>query len=82
MRRPPAWTADKWSVCLNCVRDWKTAGKAIIFISHRMEEIFRIADKYSVLRNGKTVGAGDIKDVTENELVKLMIKEESYFPPS
>jgi len=61
------------------VEDWKEAGKAIIFVSHRMEEIFHIADKYSVLRNGRTVGAGDMKDVSEKELVKLMIEKESVF---
>src|SRR5512137_1066745 len=55
------------------VMKWKEEGKAIVFISHRMEEIFRIADRYSVLRNGKTVGAGNIKEVTEQDLVKLMI---------
>ncbi|HSB00844.1 MAG TPA: sugar ABC transporter ATP-binding protein [Anaerolineales bacterium] len=59
------------------VRQWKEQGKAIVFVSHRMEEIFRIADKFSVLRNGKTVGAGNIKDVNENQLVKLMIEKES-----
>ncbi len=61
------------------IENWKEAGKAIIFISHRMEEIFRIADRYSVLRNGKTVGTGLIKDTNEKELVKLMIKKESAF---
>ena len=58
---------------------WKEADKAIVFISHRMEEIFSIADKYSVLRNGKTVGAGDMKDIDDKELVKLMIEKESVF---
>lgn len=58
---------------------WKTEGKAIVFISHRMEEIFRIADRYSVLRNGKTVGAGEMKDVTDKDLVTLMIEKESVF---
>jgi len=61
------------------VGDWKEAGKAVIFVSHRMEEIFRIADRYSVLRNGKTVGAGQMKDIDEKELVKLMIEKESAF---
>jgi ribose transport system ATP-binding protein len=42
-----------------------------------MEEIFRIADKYSVLRNGKTVGAGNIRDINEKQLVRLMIEKES-----
>jgi ribose transport system ATP-binding protein len=59
------------------VKTWKEQGKAIIFVSHRMEEIFRIADKYSVLRNGKTVGAGNIKDINEKQLVRLMIEKES-----
>ncbi|MEA3440244.1 MAG: sugar ABC transporter ATP-binding protein [Chloroflexota bacterium] len=56
---------------------WKGEDKAIIFISHRMEEIFRIADRYSVLRNGKTVGTGDIGDVDDKELVRLMVKTDS-----
>jgi len=59
------------------VKTWKQQGKAIIFVSHRMEEIFRIADKYSVLRNGRTVGAGNIKDIDEKQLIKLMIEKES-----
>lgn len=61
------------------VSKWKADGKAIVFVSHRMEEIFRIADRYSVLRNGKTVGAGDIKDVKGNDLVKLMVDKNSVF---
>ncbi len=61
------------------VAKWKAEGKAIVFVSHRMEEIFRIADKFSVLRNGKTVGAGEIKDIDEKQLVKLMIDKESVF---
>jgi ribose transport system ATP-binding protein len=59
------------------IKKWKEQGKAIVFVSHRMEEIFRIADKYSVLRNGRTVGAGNIKDINEQQLVKLMIEKES-----
>ncbi len=59
------------------VSKWKEQGKAIVFVSHRMEEIFRIADTFTVLRNGKTVGAGNIKDVNEKQLVKLMIEKES-----
>jgi len=61
------------------VGKWKADGKAIVFVSHRMEEIFRIADRYSVLRNGKTVGAGNIKDVKGNDLVKLMVDKNSVF---
>jgi len=56
------------------VRDWKTQGMAVVFVSHRMEEIFRIADKASVLRNGHTVGERDIAATNERELVDLMIE--------
>jgi ribose transport system ATP-binding protein len=61
------------------IKIWKAQGKAIIFVSHRMEEIFRIANRYSVLRNGRTVGAGEIKEVSENDLVKLMVDKDSVF---
>lgn len=61
------------------VTQWKVQGMAIVFVSHRMEEIFRIADRFSVLRNGRTVGAGKIQDVTEKDLVRLMIDKDSVF---
>ena len=61
------------------VAKWKAEGKAIIFVSHRMEESFRIADRYSVLRNGKTVGAGNMNEITERDLVKLMVDKDSVF---
>jgi ribose transport system ATP-binding protein len=56
---------------------WKQDGKAIIFVSHRMEEIFRIADRYYVLRNGKTVGSGEMKQVKTKDIVALMVGDES-----
>jgi len=61
------------------VTRWKEEGKAIVFVSHRMEEIFQIADRYSVLRNGKTVGSGIMKDISEKELVRLMVGADSIF---
>ena len=61
------------------MNQWKNQDKAIVFVSHRMEEIFQIADRYVVLRNGVSVGNGNIEDVTGNELVKLMIDNESVF---
>jgi ribose transport system ATP-binding protein len=56
------------------VARWKQQGTAIVFVSHRMEEIFRIADRYTVLRNGLTVGDGLIKEVTARDLVALMVQ--------
>jgi ribose transport system ATP-binding protein len=56
------------------VGEWKARGMALIFISHRMEEIFQIADRATVLRSGRTVGAADLKETSEKELVGLMIE--------
>lgn len=55
------------------VEKLKAAGKAILFISHKFDEIFRIADRYTVFRDGQMAGEGLINDVTEDELVKLMV---------
>jgi ribose transport system ATP-binding protein len=56
------------------VGEWKARGMALIFISHRMEEIFQIADRATVLRSGRTVGTADLKETSEEELVGLMIE--------
>ena len=55
------------------VETLKAQGKAILFISHKFDEIFRIADDYTVFRDGEMVGAGAIAEITEPELVKLMV---------
>ncbi len=59
------------------IGQWKTQGIAIIFISHRMTEIEQIADRYSVLRNGQTVGEGTMKNAAAGDLVALMAPETS-----
>src|SRR5699024_3719903 len=50
------------------VRRLRDEGKSFIFISHKMTEIFEIADRYTVLRNGRLVGSGDIGDITPTEV--------------
>ena len=58
------------------VEQLKEQGKAILFISHKFDEIFRIADNYTVFRDGQFVGEGRIADVTNDDLVKLMVGRE------
>ncbi|MEZ5724997.1 MAG: sugar ABC transporter ATP-binding protein [Paracoccaceae bacterium] len=55
------------------VEKLKRQGKAILFISHKFDEIFRIADRWTVFRDGQFVGEGLMADVTEAELVRLMV---------
>jgi len=46
---------------------------AILFISHKFDEIFRVADRWTCLRDGEQVGAGAIADVSQADLVRLMV---------
>jgi ABC-type sugar transport system ATPase subunit len=48
------------------------SGVSVIFISHRLDEVMDICDSFTVLRNGRTVGAGKIADITRASLVHLM----------
>ncbi|MCB0913980.1 MAG: sugar ABC transporter ATP-binding protein, partial [Propionibacteriaceae bacterium] len=51
----------------------KKNGKAILFISHKFDEIYRIADRYTVFRDGEMVGKGLINDTSQDEIVRLMV---------
>ncbi len=59
------------------VRKLKSEGTAIIYISHRMEEIFEIADRLTVLRDGVEVGTKNIKDTTVSWVTKAMLGKET-----
>jgi ribose transport system ATP-binding protein len=51
----------------------KQRGIAIIYVSHKIEEVLRISDRISVLRDGKYVGTVDRKDATEQKIVGMMV---------
>ena len=55
------------------VRRLRDEGKAIIFISHRLEELFEIADQVTVLRDGTHVGTRPMKNVTRDDLIRMMV---------
>jgi rhamnose transport system ATP-binding protein len=55
------------------VRQLRDAGKAVIFISHRLDEVFDIADRVTVLRDGHYVGTREVKDVNRDELIRMMV---------
>ena len=58
------------------IHDLKSKGIAIIYISHKMDEIFKIADRVTVFRDGQYVGEEDIGNVDEQKLVSMMIGRE------
>lgn len=51
----------------------KRKGIGIVYISHFLEEVREVADSYSVLRDGRNVGAGRIDEVTDEKIVSLMV---------
>ena len=55
------------------VRSLRNAGKALIFITHKLHEVLKVADRISVLRRGKIVGERDPKTATSAELAELMV---------
>lgn len=57
------------------IRAWKARGTAIVFVSHRMDEIFAIADRAVILRNGRTVHNTPIAETTRREVLHHMIGE-------
>ncbi|QDZ00106.1 sugar ABC transporter ATP-binding protein [Nitratireductor mangrovi] len=57
------------------VRRLAAHGCAMIFVSHRLDEVFAVADEYTVLRNGRSVGSGTMKQIDRDGIVALMAGE-------
>ena len=55
------------------VQGLKAQGKAILFISHKFDEVYEIADNFAVFRDGKAVGHGKLKDTPQDEIVRMMV---------
>src|SRR6185503_1461978 len=64
------------------VRELKGQGVGIIYISHRLDELYALADRVTVLRDGQTVATRPMKDVERPELIRLMVGREisAIFP--
>lgn len=65
---------------INMLRD---QGCAIIYISHKMAEILRISDEVTIMRDGKWIATKESKDLTTDEIIKLMVGREltNIYPP-
>jgi inositol transport system ATP-binding protein len=55
------------------VRELKAHGLSIIFVTHRLEEVMQICDRYTVLRDGRLMGSGSIADTTIDGIIRLMV---------
>ncbi|MDI3518518.1 MAG: methyl-galactoside transport system ATP-binding protein [Caldanaerobacter sp.] len=65
------------------IRKLEKEGVSIIYISHKIDEIFEIADEVTIMRDGKVVGTWDIRELTEDMIISRMVGREmsNRFPP-
>lgn len=68
-----ALTQSETEVLFKVVRSLKEKGVSIVYISHRMEEIFELCDRITVLRDGEYVGTENIADIDLDHVVQMMI---------
>ena len=64
------------------IRDLRQRGIGIVYITHKMNELFEIADEFTVFRDGKYVGTHSAKDVTRDDIIRMMVGREitNMFP--
>ena len=69
-------TKKELDALFEIIRDLKKSGIAVIYISHRMEEIFEICETVTVMRDGQIIGTRNVADVSSDELVEMMVGRE------
>lgn len=77
MDEPSATITDREiSNLFNIIRSLKEDGRCIVYITHKMDEVFKIADEITVFRDGQYIGTYDSGEIDENELVVKMVDRE------
>ena len=78
-----ALTAAEVDTLYRIIRTLKAAGKTILYISHRLKEIFDVADRVTVLRDGRYVGTEAVSSITQDAVVRMMVgRDVQHFYPS
>ncbi len=71
-----ALTEKEVEALFNYMDKLRADNVSVIFISHRLEEIQRIADRVTILRDGIWIGTSEIKDLTQDDIVRMMVGRE------
>ena len=76
-------TAAEVEALFTIVNELRAKGVSIVYISHKMDEILRISDEVTIMRDGQWVATRHAKDLTMEEIIKLMVGREltNRFPP-
>ena len=69
-------SAEETGEVFRIVRTLRARGSGVIYITHRMEELRAVGDRVTVLRDGKTVATGDLKDFSTTDLIRHMVGRE------
>ncbi len=69
-------TDNEIEILFRMIRKLASEGKAIIYISHKMDEIMEIADTVTVIRDGKTIGTAPIEELTKLDIIRMMVGRE------
>ncbi len=74
---------DEVDALLDVVRGLKAQGVAVLYISHRLDEVEALADRITVLRDGKMIGTWPASDLTQRQMAELMVGRELdvLYPP-
>jgi ABC-type sugar transport system ATPase subunit len=64
------------------IRDLKSHGMGVVYISHRLDEVFALADRATILRDGETIATEPVKNLSRGRIIELMVgrKLEQEFP--
>jgi ribose transport system ATP-binding protein len=84
MDEPSAALTDKeLRKLFDIIRTLTAKGVTVIYISHMLEEVFEIADRVTVLKDGRVVGTRPVQELSREDLVRMMVGRtiEDYFPP-
>jgi ribose transport system ATP-binding protein len=74
MDEPTSAISDKEvEVLFTIINDLKKENKTIVYISHKLDELFKIADRYIVLRDGCTIESGDMQGMTHDTIIQKMV---------
>jgi ribose transport system ATP-binding protein len=76
-----ALTENEIQELFKFIRDLKAKGHGIIYISHRLDELPQIADRVTVMRDGQYIGSADIKDITKQQIISMMVGRTIYEEP-
>ncbi len=76
-------TTEETAILFRIINDLKQKGISIIYISHRLEDVFAIGDRAMVLRDGSNSGEGMVKDLSRDQIIKMMVGHslDQQFPP-